>query len=247
MFVDDSIYADVYNDTRARLEQAVAAGIEAIFILLGRSDLTKRQDPVSFDKMEDMMVSHLNKVLGQIIDTRLLDVGVPRSYIGDYLRLLKPFHSQQKTFAVKEMEVLTGMLIHISSTTPWLKFLLAQVYVSVAAAIGDNKTHLSRTNRQFRIFLRESRDPTTIPKTRTYAQSQTATAIHSSPRKHFINKTLQEELRLIMTVLSSKTTKFRTPLAHIVRRNPSAHAWSDSSLRAAGGYSTTIQFWWYID
>ena len=52
LFVDDSVYADIYKVDRIRIEQTVAAGIEAIFILLGCSDLSKRQDPISFDKME---------------------------------------------------------------------------------------------------------------------------------------------------------------------------------------------------
>ena len=93
MFVDDSVYADIYNKDKARIEQAIAAGIEAIFILLGRSDLSKRQDPVSFDKMVEMMVSHLNKVLGQIIDTRQMNIGVPQSYIAQILMLLKAIPS----------------------------------------------------------------------------------------------------------------------------------------------------------
>ncbi|KAL7545571.1 hypothetical protein ACHAWF_008925, partial [Thalassiosira exigua] len=73
LFVDDAVYADIYQKNRERIERAVAAGIEAIYILLGRSDLSKRQDPISFDKLIEMMISHLNKVLGQIIDTRNLD------------------------------------------------------------------------------------------------------------------------------------------------------------------------------
>ena len=81
LFVDDSVYAEIYEHNRQRIEQTIAAGIEAIFILLGHSDLSKRQDPISFDKMEDMIISHMNKVLGQIIDTRQLDVGVPPAYI----------------------------------------------------------------------------------------------------------------------------------------------------------------------
>ena len=51
LFVDDSVYAEIYEKDRIRIDQTVAAGIEAIFILLGRSDLAKRQDPISFDKM----------------------------------------------------------------------------------------------------------------------------------------------------------------------------------------------------
>ena len=46
LFVDDSVYADIYEEDRVRIEQTVAAGIETIFILLGASDLSKRQDPI---------------------------------------------------------------------------------------------------------------------------------------------------------------------------------------------------------
>ena len=45
MFVDDNLYASVC--VRARAEQTGAASIEAIFTVLGHSDLATRQDPVS--------------------------------------------------------------------------------------------------------------------------------------------------------------------------------------------------------
>ena len=77
LFVNDSVYAEIYEDDKIRIEQTVAAGIESIFILLGVSDLAKRQDPISFDKMEAMMLSHFNKIRGKLLHTRRLDVGVP--------------------------------------------------------------------------------------------------------------------------------------------------------------------------
>jgi len=147
LFVDYSVYANVYEVDRARIEQTVAVGIEAIFILLGQSDLTKRQDPIYFDKMEAMIVSHLNKVLGKLIHTRRLDVSIPQAYVDKTIRLLQPFHHKQKLFTVKEIETITGMLIFIASTAPWVKFLLSHVYTSVTAAIGDNTAHLRRTNK----------------------------------------------------------------------------------------------------
>jgi len=247
MFVDDSLYAEVYEDDRVRIEQTIAAGIEAIFILLGQSDLSKRQDPVSFDKMEEMMVSFLNKMLGQILDTRRLDVGVPPAFVADTLRLLKPFHRKRKTFTVKEMEIITGKIVFIASTAPWLKFLLAQVYISIAVAIDDNTAHLARTNRQFRQFLKEARATSEHTKTSTFALSETSRQIHSCPKKHWINRTLREELHLIIKALQSKRLNLRTPLGHLVRRDPSAEAFSDSCLHAAGGWSTDMDFWWYIE
>ena len=57
-FVNDNIYSKVFDIER--IEQAVVVSIEAIFVLLGESDLLARQDLISFDKMEDMMVSYYN-------------------------------------------------------------------------------------------------------------------------------------------------------------------------------------------
>ncbi len=66
----------------------MAASIEAIYILLGESDLSKRQDPVSFDKLEDMPVSYASRILGHIVNTRRMDVEAPPEFIADTLRLL---------------------------------------------------------------------------------------------------------------------------------------------------------------
>jgi len=41
LFLDDSVYADIYNDDRVRIEQTVASGIRTNFILFGASDLDK--------------------------------------------------------------------------------------------------------------------------------------------------------------------------------------------------------------
>jgi hypothetical protein len=45
--VDDDVYVEIFDINR--IEQAAAASIEAIFILLGHSQLERRQDPISFD------------------------------------------------------------------------------------------------------------------------------------------------------------------------------------------------------
>lgn len=67
-FVDDNIYGDILDSYRIR--QVVAASIKAIYILLEESDLSIRQDPILFDKLEDMPISYSSHILGQIINTR---------------------------------------------------------------------------------------------------------------------------------------------------------------------------------
>ena len=71
-FVDDGIYLDVFDITR--IEQAIAASIEAIFILLGYSELERRRDPVSWSKMEEMLIAPINVVLGLQINLRAYSI-----------------------------------------------------------------------------------------------------------------------------------------------------------------------------
>ena len=64
-YVDDDLYAELFDIIR--IERAVAASIEAIFILLGESALHLRQDPISFDKMEETMVSFVIAPWGKLL------------------------------------------------------------------------------------------------------------------------------------------------------------------------------------
>jgi hypothetical protein len=55
MYIDNNIYLDV-ADTR-RFEQAITASIDAIFILLRESNMALRQDPISWDKLNKLLVA----------------------------------------------------------------------------------------------------------------------------------------------------------------------------------------------
>ncbi len=139
----------------ACFEHATAAGIKAIFILLGESDLTKRQDPISWDKLLDMMVAPVNQVLGLTINTRLLTVGVPHDFLNDVISMLHTTWGQHhKTFMVSKAEILTGKLNHIRFGAPWLKFLLGHIFSSLAHALQWNQAPLVRTNHALRCALK---------------------------------------------------------------------------------------------
>jgi hypothetical protein len=53
-YVDDDVYVEIFDIDR--IEQAAAASIKAIFVLLGHSELERRQDPIFFDKLMEMMI-----------------------------------------------------------------------------------------------------------------------------------------------------------------------------------------------
>jgi hypothetical protein len=255
-FVDDDLYAEVFDLNR--VEQAVAASIAAIFILLGKSELDKRQDPISFDKMEDLIISWCNIVLGQFIHTRRMTIETPPDYVQATVALMdRHWHGGRKSFRIHDIEVLTGRLCHISGTAPWLRFLMSHIYTSTTAALKQVDATLISTSKHYREMLKEAKRAR-IPSTRaskfdpdrlaaSYASSTTARLQHQSRELFFINRTLRLELDLIRKALSSPWIDMCRPIAHLVDRDPSGIAWSDSSLDAAGGYSINMKFWWYIE
>ncbi len=135
----------------------IGAIIKAFFILFGFSDLSKQQDPVSFNKIEKTMFSHMNKVLGIVINNRKLDIIIPPSYNTGLIRAMRLLHTKQKSFFVREFKIITGMLIHVSNTTPWLKFMQSHVYAFMDVVVGDNVSHLKCTNNQSANFSKTNK------------------------------------------------------------------------------------------
>jgi hypothetical protein len=80
-----------------------------------------------------------------------------------------------------------------------------------------------------------------------FALKTAARMVNHHKQYYFINKTMQAEIEFIRQVLRENSWfKFEVPIAFIIPRTPSAFLFGDSSLRACGGDSTTLQTWWYL-
>jgi hypothetical protein len=124
--VDDDIYVDIFSIKD--FKQCIASSIAAIYILLGPSDLQCQQDPISFDKLTDMTISPVNRVLGHIVDTRRMTLSTPPEFIADVASSLATMWGpHRKSFTLREIETLVGKLNHMALAAPWLRFLMAQV------------------------------------------------------------------------------------------------------------------------
>ena len=245
-FVDDGVYAEIFD--KIRIEQAIASSIEAIFILLGHSDTSRRQDPISFDKMEDMVISYANKVLGQLINTRTMEVETPKEFIVETLNIIQSmWHSKRKRFHLSEVEIITGRLCYIAETSPWLKFMTSHLYTSIAHALRSNRHHLISTNAEFRAMLKLQKQADASELHASFALTHTARAVHSHKKSYNFNSTLKEELKLITAALSSDWVPTKRPIAHLIPRDPNGTSDSDSSLDSAGGFSFDMFYWWYLE
>ncbi len=250
VYVDDGIYVDWFDVIR--IERAAAASIEAIFILLGPSALDRRQDPISFDKLEEMVIGPINRILGHIIDTRRLTIDTPEDFLTPLRHHLRTtWGPHRKSFSVHEAETLAGQLGHVSFAAPWLRHLMPHVYQSLSAALGLNRSHLVSSSASFRFALKQIKHSASLPapqaaRLSSFYQADSARSLHHARTRHHFNRTLRAELHLIRAALTHDSVPTSSPISHLVNRTPLGVAFSDSSLLAAGGYSPSLRFWWYL-
>ena len=70
-------------------DQAVAASIEAIFILLSESNMTLLQDPIPLDKLHELLATPITWILGLILYLHCMTIGTPPEFIAETINLLK--------------------------------------------------------------------------------------------------------------------------------------------------------------
>ena len=150
------------------------------FLLLGYPD-PSQQDTVSFDKLEDMVISYYNRILGTMINTRCIDVETHPEFVAATKTLLKDkWNRSRRQWIIKDLQVLTGKLHHISDTSLWLKFLMSHMYMPTACALKCTYKHLIHTNSQYRNMLKQTIAKETSNMHQSYALSESAKTLHSS-------------------------------------------------------------------
>jgi hypothetical protein len=60
----------------------LAALIKAIFVVLGKPDTPVRQCPLAMDKWEELIIGAVQTMLGLVINTYKLTVGIPDTSVG---------------------------------------------------------------------------------------------------------------------------------------------------------------------
>ena len=111
------------------------------------------------------------------------------------------------------------MLNHIAFGAPWLKYLLGNIYASLAATLRLNNSHLICTSKTFRnaicavCWAPPSMDGDTLC---AYYSRATARTIHGCTLLHHISADLRLDLRLIKDVLSAADTPKTCAIVHLI-------------------------------
>jgi len=110
------------------MELRLAALIEAIFVIMGTPDTTVHQCPLTLDKWLDLIVASRQRMLGLIVDTNSMTVGIPADYVAEVLDLLNTtWHSHRHRFTIGEAQMLTGKLGHLAEGANWVFHLLTHL------------------------------------------------------------------------------------------------------------------------
>ena len=110
---------------------------------------------MSLKKIEDTWINWTNKLLGVQINTHRLTVQTPVEYIDKLVKIMNSkWHAKRQTWYVLDMESLTGKLGHISEISPWLRYLLPHLYMSLTNVLGVSKAKIIHTRADFRQILK---------------------------------------------------------------------------------------------
>ncbi len=106
----------------------LAAIIEAIFTVCGTPDTAVRQCPLSLEKWHELIVGPRQIVLGLVIDTNRMTVGISDDYIQKVRDLLSNWDPNKRFFKVNDMQKLVGKLARLGEGAPWI-FKLFFIYI----------------------------------------------------------------------------------------------------------------------
>ena len=163
-----------------------------------------------------MIISHCNKILGVVINTRTMTVRIPENYMTETVFLLTTnWHDNHRSFTLSQIEELTGRLGHIAQTTPWLRFPMIEAYISIKACISISKEHLVATSAQFCRVLKLAKSPAQTQdghRRKSFGISRVAKMIHKNDKMFFINRTPVCPTLLSKTeTLPSRATSYLSP------------------------------------
>ena len=245
MFVDDNHIAA----TKPYIKLAQAASIEGLFRILGFPNTPLRRTPLSDDKYYREKCSHNKIQLGYVIDSCSMTVSFADERFTKILSSLSNFHSKRKLYTLREAATLAGHLEFFASMTPWLRFLTVALKKSILIALQTNSANTSKDKRNQKLISDSrllSHDLDDIRK-KNFAKSKVLQKTWHSRHKYRVSPSLRKEIKLLQFLFKNRSTyKFASPIAHLIKKDFDFHALGDACLEGAGGFSSDLQFWWYV-
>jgi hypothetical protein len=149
IYVDDILASGVGKQNILRL---LAAIVEAVFIVCGRSMIEARQCPISIEKWLELMIGTVQTILGLTVDTtNLMTVGITPQYCQQVFDLItEKWPDTRQIFNVRDIQKLVGKVARLGKGAPWIYKIMSHVYTSLAYALKQNELLLKECSPKFR-------------------------------------------------------------------------------------------------
>ena len=245
IFVDDSLYAEVHK----YMLVAIAASIEALFLLLGFPQDHLRQNSLSLDKFYESTCSYKRVQLGKEINTRTMMVTISADRRLKIRKKMSHWHAGRKSFSILDSVKLLGIVENWAEISSWVRFLLTSLRLAVTKALHTSKILVCNRKEIISLASEVAKDPDmdSAELKQKFLDRKIARDIYHSHVKIFITVKMREELDFLNQVLDDPS-KFplSTPVAHLAQRIPDCQTFGDACLDAAGGFSNDLKFWWHL-
>ena len=224
-------------------------------VKLSVSDTDVRQCLLFLEKWLELILGWRQIVLGLVVDTNRLTVGICDDYLKQVCELPKcKWHPNRKFFQVSELQKLIGNLGQIGKGAPWIYKLMSYLYTSLTFSLKNNEAFLRESSSEFRSLINQIRrkqfiaSNTTLQKEVCYAMKMASKMVNHHKMTYRVNKTMKEEINFLLKALELEANiEFETPITHMIPRTPTASLFGDSSLTGCGGYLLDLKCWWHID
>jgi hypothetical protein len=237
------------------MERLLAARIKAIFVVCGQPNIAIHQSPLLLEKWNKLIVGLKQIILGLIVNTNKMTVGITDEYIQQIWDLLNLWDPNCRLFKVNNMQKLIRMLARLEEGVPWVFKLMSHLYTSLAYALKNNTELLKKGSSGFRELCDQISTKNLSGKQSNhqchinFAMKKVAKMISKHGHLYLENSTMQDELNFFSkALLLDFGIKLEMPIAHLFPRTTTALIIGDSSLFVCGGggLSITLEFWWHL-
>jgi len=242
MHVDDNMMADV----RGFLPQTVAASVMALYDILGPPGSGGTVDVLSRDKLRTFY-SHLRKVTGYIVDSRLLRVSLP-DYKREQLAALLLDWQSESTFTLLKAAELYGSLQSATRFYRWgrVQFLIFQSVIGEAL-----RTRHGYLLRRYPDFARRRQFARALPprladRLEPLIQRDKAKQLWQSEAPIPLTNTLRQELQFLRDAVVDPEHSWSMQIGHIIPRDPHVQCWGDACLDGGGAFCMTMRWWFDV-
>ena len=198
MCVDDFLFTNV----ACIIKHAIAANIEAIYLVLGFPDELVRQNPLSLDKYFQSIASHERVQLRKLVNTQTMSVGITDIRRQAMVTELTNWHKKHKSFTLLQGITLDGNFELWTSTRPWARFL----YLALRSLVNDCLyvcSKITKNKSDIKIMIEtgaQCNDSSDLQA--RFLQRNIAKGKYSCTAVTYVNTLLRSELNMIKEILS---------------------------------------------